>query len=55
MNAEDTEKLLTEIYTWPELNASKSRDFGRGYAQAIRDVETYLRDNARIKPSKFSR
>jgi DNA (cytosine-5)-methyltransferase 1 len=39
VNAHD---LVDEIRAWPELAASKSRDFGRGYAQAIRDVESFL-------------
>lgn len=31
-----------EVRALPELGATKSRDFGRGYAVAIRDVMTLL-------------
>lgn len=34
--------ILADIAALPESHASGSRDFGRGYAQAIRDVLALL-------------
>lgn len=35
--------LQTRIAALPEQNPTKSRDYGRGYAQAIRDVQELLK------------
>jgi hypothetical protein len=35
--------LADKIESWPEQHATRSRDYGRGYAQAIRDVQAALR------------
>lgn len=43
MNPAELERLIAEIQRLPEDAATSSRDFGRGYAQAVRDVEQILR------------
>lgn len=35
--------IFDDLQRLPEVNATKSRDYGRGYAQAIRDVVSVLR------------
>lgn len=37
--------ILADIAALPEGGATGSRDFGRGYAQAIRDVLALLEDS----------
>lgn len=36
------QKAIEMIQKLPELNATKSRDYGRGYAQAVKDIVAIL-------------
>lgn len=40
--------ILADIAALPESGASGSRDFGRGYAQATRDVLTLLGKHSEV-------